>query len=110
MERIHAWLHGHGRTIFTAIFVLGLLPWTAAAQVQLQAFQVNSLSDEPDKALGDGVCSTVLFTCTLRAAVQEADVHGGANVLIPPGLVVLLSGDLDITKDMTIIGAGSDQT
>jgi CSLREA domain-containing protein len=109
MERIHIWLRGRKRTILLAIFLIGLLPWSVSAQIQFQFFQVNSLSDEPDKAPGDGVCSTLLGTCTLRAAVQEADVNGG-TVGIPPGLVVLLSGDLDITKDMTIAGAGSDQT
>lgn len=57
--------------------LIGLLPWSAAAQFQLQYFQVNSLSDEPDQTLGDGVCSTLMGTCTLRAAVQEADVNGG---------------------------------
>jgi CSLREA domain-containing protein len=110
MEQIHTWLRGHRRTICTAIFLLGLLPWTASAQVQILFFQVNSLSDEPDKAPGDGICSTVMLTCTLRAAVQEADVTGGGTIDIPPGLVVLLNGDLDITKNMMITGAGLDQT
>src|SRR5215216_2712131 len=110
MERIHTWLRGRRRTILLAIFLIGLLPWTASAQFQLQYFQVNSLSDEPDKAPGDGVCSTVMFTCTLRAAVQESDVNGGSYIDIPPGLVVLLGGDLDITNTMTIRGAGSNQT
>ncbi len=110
MERLHSWLRGRRRTIFATIFLIILLPWTASAQFQFQYFQVNSLSDEPDSTPGNGVCSTVMGTCTLRAAVQEADVNGGAIIGIPPGLVVLLSGDLDITKDMTITGAGSDQT
>jgi hypothetical protein len=37
-------------------------------------------------------------------------VNGGSYIDIPPGLVVLLSGDLDITNTMTIRGAGSEQT
>src|SRR6266508_2996746 len=104
MERLHSWLRGRRRTIFATIFLIILLPWTASAQFQFQYFQVNSLSDEPDSTPGNGVCSTVMGTCTLRAAVQEADVNGGAIIGIPPGLVVLLSGDLDITKDITISG------
>ena len=106
MERIYTWLRGRRRTILLTIFLLGLLPWTASAQFQFLYFQVDSLSDEPDKAPGDGVCSTLMGTCTLRAAVQEADVNGG-SIGIPPGLVVLLNGDLDITKNMTIAGSGS---
>jgi CSLREA domain-containing protein len=110
MQRFHTWLRGRRRTIVATIFLMGLLPCSAAAQFQLQYFQVNSLSDEPDSALGDGVCSTLMGTCTLRAAVQEADVNAGTTIGVPPGLVVLLNGDLDITKNMTITGAGSDQT
>ena len=110
MERIQTWLHGRRRTILLTIFLLGLLPWTASAQIQFLYFQVDSLSDEPDGAPGDGACSTSMGTCTLRAAVQEADVTGGGSIGIPPGLVVLLNGDLDITKNITIAGSGSDQT
>ena len=110
MERIHTWLRGRRRTILLTIFLLGLLPWTASAQFQFEYFQVDSLSDEPDRTPGDGVCSTLMGTCTLRAAVEEADVKGGGSIDIPPGLVVLLNGDLDITKNMTITGSGSDQT
>src|SRR5215211_8878871 len=101
MERVYIWLREHRSAILGAFFLLALLPWSASAQFQIQYFQVNSLSDEPDRMPGDGVCSTVMLTCTLRAAVQEADVNGGANIGVPPGLVVLLNGDLDITKNMT---------
>src|SRR5215216_3119947 len=109
MERIHTWLRGRRRTILLTIFLLGLLPWIASAQFQFLYFQVDSLSDEPDSAPGNGVCSTLMGTCTLRAAVQEAEAKGGGSIGIPPGLVVLLNGDLDITKNVTIAGSGSGQ-
>jgi CSLREA domain-containing protein len=48
-------------------------------------FTVNSRGDEADAAEGDGVCedATGNSTCTLRAAIQEANATGGdAPVLI----------------------------
>jgi len=38
------------------------------------AFTVDSIGDEPDANPGNGVCATAQNTCTLRAAIQEANV------------------------------------
>ena len=59
--------------------------------------------------------------CTLRAAIQEANALGGAQTItVPAGKYVLTiggtgedaaaTGDLDITDDLTIVGAGADVT
>lgn len=48
---------------------VGIAP-SAVASVQ---FVVNSNGDQADLFPGDGVCQTALLTCTLRAAIQEAN-------------------------------------
>ncbi|MEC3915762.1 CSLREA domain-containing protein [Nocardia sp. CDC160] len=73
-----------------------------------------------------GECRTRAGECTLRAAVQAADVRPGSTIVVPPGHYLLTiapnllntegpvvdptSGDLDVTADTTIIGAGQAET
>jgi CSLREA domain-containing protein len=44
-------------------------------------FTVRSRGDEPDARPGNGVCATSLGTCTLRAAIQEANAIAGADTV-----------------------------
>lgn len=78
--------------------------------------------------LNDGICATAYNNgvpngvCTLRAAIMEANhASGGPHTIsIPPGLYPLTipasgandetTGDLNITANMSIIGAGSSTT
>jgi CSLREA domain-containing protein len=80
---------------------------------------VNSTVDEPDADPGDGACATAAGDCTLRAAVQEANVKRVANVLVPRGEYVLTRhgldddasrGDLDIHFGGQVLGAGQSRT
>src|SRR5260370_13797635 len=88
---------------------------------------VNSTADLPDAKPGDHMCITDAATCTLRAAVQEANADGGANtILIPRGHYRMrippspeagaagqddaAKGDLDVTAPLAIRGAGARQT
>lgn len=86
-------------------------------------FTVNSTEDAVDADPGDGVCETAPGNrvCTLRAAVQEANaLPGPGSILLPAGTYVLsipgpdedegATGDLDITDDLTIVGAGAATT
>jgi CSLREA domain-containing protein len=90
-------------------------------------FAINSTADRPDAKPGDHVCLTDAATCTLRAAIQEANADGGANtIFIPRGHYRLAipptpeagfagqddagAGDLDITGTLTIRGAGARET
>jgi CSLREA domain-containing protein len=83
-------------------------------------FVVNSLGDERDAALGDGVCATAAGTCTLRAAVQEANASLGPDTIyVPAGVYSLQDGerggcffdaDLGITDDVVITGDGPENT
>src|SRR5436189_1177281 len=84
-------------------------------------FTVDSTADAVDAMPGDGACATLGGRCTLRAAVQEANARPGADgVSLPAGTYVLailgagedaaVTGDLDITDDLTITGAGAEST
>ncbi len=121
----------HKRTALAALLVVGGLPWTAAASVTvtIQALdfpiEVTTLLDEADVNPGDGICQTASSQCSLRAAIQTANARGGADVIeLGAGLYMLTLvnpddegphddnaatfGDLDITSELTILGAGAD--
>ena len=51
------------------------VPSAAGATV----FAVNSTADAVDRTPSDGACSTAAQTCTLRAAVQQANASGGED-------------------------------
>ncbi len=73
----------------------------------LSAFIVNSLADSHDAILGDGVAADVNGQTTLRAALEEANAHFGADTITLPAGVVSLSlanGPLVVTDDVTILG------
>ncbi len=45
-------------------------------------YVVNSVTDGPDAAVGDGICQTATAgECTLRAAIETANAHAGADVI-----------------------------
>src|SRR5438132_8213844 len=105
-----------GRFLFTlASLLLAVAPAAAAP------FTVNDTADAVDAAPGDGSCATAGGTCTLRAAIQEANAHTGADtIMLPAGTYLLtipgrgedaaMMGDLDITDDVTIIGTSAATT
>jgi len=80
-------------------------------------FVVNSNLDAVDDSPGDGQCFVGPQLCTLRAAIMEANALSGADVIeiatTGPFHLTLtgtaedacLSGDLDITEDLTITSA-----
>lgn len=118
----------------SALVLAGAIP--AAAET----FVVNSTVDAIDDDPGDGQCATTGGLCTLRAAVMEANALPGADTILVPAGVFTLSlspgaveppeppeievplagclvtesgdweGDLDITCQVTIIGAGRGLT
>ena len=82
---------------------------------------VNSTADTNDVNNGDGICADAGGLCSLRAAIQETNLCAGAEtVTIPAGTYTLaiagagedasLTGDLDITDNLTISGAGAGAT
>src|SRR5574340_707697 len=80
----------------SALAVAALLAVAPAANGA--TFAVNSTADAVDVNPGDGVCATAAGTCTLRAAIQEANALAGADTIVLP------AG----TFTITIPGQGED--
>jgi CSLREA domain-containing protein len=116
-ERRHLW---QGLPILIATLALAAVLVLAPSAIAA-TFTVTSTTDAVDTNPGDGVCRTPLFQCSLRAAIQEADVHPGPDeVLVPNGTFTLTrispdpandditGGDVDITgEELVISGSGA---
>lgn len=84
-------------------------------------FFVDTTEDTVDANPGNGVAEDAQGNTSLRAAIQEANALAGAQtIVLPAGTYALtlfgvdedaaVSGDLDITDDLTIQGQGFDAT
>src|SRR5436309_665215 len=84
-------------------------------------FTVDTPLDVVDALPGDGVCAAAAGSCSLRAAVQESRaLLGPDTIILPSGIYTLTiagagnnsatSGDLDISEELTIVGAGARTT
>jgi large repetitive protein len=93
----------------------------AVAAAHAGTYTVNSTADAVDATPGDDVCATAAATCTLRAAVQEANAHAGPDVITLPAGSYALSrtgstedggdtGDLDVHDELQVNGAGAATT
>src|SRR6185295_19547705 len=91
-----------------AIIALSQLPTTRAESF----FGVRSLGDSPDTNPGDGICQDIGGTCTLRAAIQEANATPGKDfILFEFGFTgtIQLTGPLPaINSDIDIFGSVRD--
>jgi CSLREA domain-containing protein len=116
-------------TLALLLFMLPVASKIQAAPTAV-AFYVNSVLDEFDINLGDGICLTDSNLCTLRAALNEANrISGtGATIFLPSGIFKLTifpdyygnenegEGDLDLISPLTgspmitITGAGPGLT
>ncbi len=87
----------------------------------LAKFTVNTTDDSVDVAPGDGVALDGLGNTSLRAAVMEANALAGADEIVlgsgnyhlsqtGVGESAATSGDLDVTQDLIITGAGAKTT
>jgi CSLREA domain-containing protein len=111
-------MHHMLRLILIAVPVaLLLVPATPPSPALAATFTVSSFADERDDNPGDGICrSTVTRSCTLRAAIMEANARFAWDTInLPRGTFSLTisglddtaaQGDLDITSSVTINGAG----
>lgn len=104
------------------VLVLGLMMVGAAYG---KDFIVNTTTDGVDANLGDNECDVTAGSrvCSLRAAIQQANANGTADVIrlssgtyqltIPNGGSpddLAVRGDLDITSAIEIVGAGKGLT
>ena len=87
----------------------------------LSTFIVNTTADTIDVSLGDGNALDGAGNTSLRAAIMQANASGGSHTIIlgaetyrlslgPAGDDAAANGDLDITCDLTITGAGAGLT
>ena len=94
---------------------------TVLAATCLPPLMVTSTLDTVDAEIGDGLCDDGAGNCTLRAAIQEANACVGADLIdLPAGSYPLTlagigenataTGDLDVTDDLVINGAGAAAT
>jgi CSLREA domain-containing protein len=92
------------------LFGLGaLLAALASPPARAVVYQVNSTGDAHDANTSDGVCETVVpGVCTLRAAIEQANVTGG--LIQVPAMTITLTSAIDIAHDMDIAGAGEHAT
>lgn len=121
MLKRHGWAHisGPNLPLLTCALAIGLMSVSTA---DAAVFTVNAVNDAVDAAPGDGICATIGGTCTLRAAIQEANALEGEDSVIlpatpPPSQYTLslngdnedaaATGDLDITDDLILQGMGS---
>lgn len=92
-------------------------------------FTVNSVLDQPDDLTMPGTCHTAAGTCTLRAAIMQANRSSGAGatIILPAGAPYVLTipaagangeenGDLNLTNPasgnpfVSIVGDGASTT
>ncbi|HSH81416.1 MAG TPA: CSLREA domain-containing protein [Herpetosiphonaceae bacterium] len=52
-----------------------------AVETTAMTFTVNSTGDQADASIGNGRCATSTGTCTLRAAIAEANRHSGPDTI-----------------------------
>lgn len=104
--------------------LVGLVGAMPARAVGL-GWTVNSTGDAGDENVGNILCRTIVDTCTLRAAIQQANAidPGPGNhhtITVPAGTYTMflegdgeddaLTGDYDIKRSVTIRGAGPGET
>ncbi len=94
---------------------------TSPTSISAATFTVDTTTDAVDALPGDGLCVTLGLTCSLRAAIQEANALAGADVIVVPAGTYLLTlvgagetsgatGDLNVTDDLDLQGAGAATT
>lgn len=97
--------------VCVAVFAVLLLAAPAAVAA---TFTVNSTADAADTDTGDGICDAsgdAGLQCTFRAAAQQANVTGGADIINFDGSVtgqtISIATSVVITQTVTIDGCSS---
>ncbi len=93
-SRRRSFMHVALRSLLVGVFLVGALIAVGPAQsVLADTFTVNSNGDGHDVTPGNGICETAFGngTCTLRAAIEEANALGGANTITVPAMTITLT-------------------
>jgi len=99
----------------TFVFVGLIMLFTGGLPAHAATFTVNLTPDANDVIPGDGACDSDIGTlgdqCTLRAAIQEANVLAGVDVIsVPVGTYSVSLGSLNVLSDTLISGVLSTTT
>ena len=105
----------------SALVRIAALALVACACARAATFEVDTETDSTDANPGDGVCADAAGHCSLRAAIIESNALSGVDTIALPGGTLALTlagtdenaamtGDLDVTDDLSIEGAGADAT
>ena len=99
----HAWV---------PLGVLVLIGLGVTAPARAATFLVDDAGEAGDADTGDGVCATAGATCTLRAAIEQANAISGAahTIELPAGTYEQSAMLPGIAQDVTIAGAGAGAT
>jgi CSLREA domain-containing protein len=113
-----------GRVTMVAVFFL-IIPFSSVhiQDVSAAGFEVNTTVDGMDANPGDGICEMTIGEgdCSLRAAIMEANVHQGIDLItLPDGTYNLdnhntMQGDftgaeLNVSDSLTIMGSSASGT
>jgi CSLREA domain-containing protein len=113
-----------GRVVLVAVLFL-IIPFSSAhvQYVSAAGFEVNTTVDGMDANPGDGICEMTIGEgdCSLRAAIMEANVHLGADVItLPDGVYNLdnhnttqgdfTGAELNVSDSLTIMGTSASGT
>ncbi|MCA1623971.1 MAG: hypothetical protein LC778_09260 [Acidobacteria bacterium] len=94
------------KLLLLLIFVISFSSISFAA-----SFVVNNNGDTNDASTSDNLCLDASGNCTLRAAIQQANASAGDDTitfaLAFPSTIRLTLGELQITSNITITGAGA---
>jgi CSLREA domain-containing protein len=104
-----------GRALAVAAAVLALALVAAGAAQRAAAadrtFTVNVPADTDDANPDDGLCADANGACSLRAAVEQANTLSGTTaIMVPAGTYTLLEGELSLSGNVEIVGAGARTT
>jgi len=89
-----------------------LLLVSSATSIEAAVLAVDTVADDVDAAVGDGACATASGRCSLRAAIQEAEVRPGPDeITLPAGRHPLAvseteDGAFELRSDLIIRGSG----
>jgi CSLREA domain-containing protein len=101
-----------GFLLVNVSIILFLFLSVIAAEASAAVFTVNSAADTNDANTADNVCADSAGNCTLRAAIEQANVTHESGVgndtisfaLESPAVINLTLGELVITSNLTIFG------
>ncbi|MEO8392062.1 MAG: CSLREA domain-containing protein, partial [Chloroflexota bacterium] len=98
--------------ILISMLALSILPQHRASAAGIV---VNSIADDDDANIPDGICATSNGDCTLRAAIQTANINAGTDtitfdsgVFSSPQTITITSDMIHIADHTTITGPGTN--